>query len=130
MNPRKRQQRTNMHAQLIGAGWDDATANRIANLPDFDKANRQFNFAMANPPAKAEPVYTPTPPKPPKPRKPPQQKLATQAAVGQGVRRAKKRRAKVSAADLRRKSAAQATPPPPSPLTIGSGGTGLNIGGY
>ena len=126
MNPRKRAQRASMHAQLINAGFDDATANRIANIPDFDKANRQFNSAMASPPAK--PVPTPTPPTPPKPKKPPKQAMATQAAAGQGVRRPKKRRAKVKSSDLRIKR--ESTSSVLSPLAIGGGGTGMNLGGY
>ena len=125
----KAAERAAIHAQLLDAGWDSGTAVRIANLPDIHKAHRQFRDAMSRAPGKSAPVQQVAAPKPPKPRKPPQQKLATQAAVGQGVRRPKNRRAKVSAADLRRKSAApRATTP--SPLSIGSTGPALNIGGY
>ena len=126
----KAAERASMHSQLLNAGWDDATANRIANISDIHKAHRQFRDAMDRAPGKPAPVQAaPTPPKPPKPRKPPKQAMATQAQAGQGVRRSKKRRAKVRASDLRIKRE-DTTSDVLSPLAIGGSGTGMNLGGY
>ena len=71
---------------------------------------------------------TPTPPTPPPaPKVPlaPVQVKATQASMGQGVRRPKKSSVKTRLSDLRIKR-----PQVNQALAIGAGGTGLNVGGY
>ena len=72
----------------------------------------------------------PTPPGPEAPLPPPmikapKQSKATQASVGQGVRRPKKANKKTRLSDLR-----ISRPKVNTALSVGSGGTGLNIGGY
>ena len=70
----------------------------------------------------------PTPPTPPPALKvplAPVQVKATQASMGQGVRRPKKSSVKTRLSDLRIKR-----PQVNQALAIGAGGTGLNVGGY
>ena len=67
----------------------------------------------------------PAPPAPPPMIKAPKQSKATQASVGQGVRRPKKANKKTRLSDLR-----ISRPKVNTALSVGSGGTGLNIGGY
>jgi len=70
------------------------------------------------------PPKPPAPPPAPEIVKPPVQPQATQASVGQGVRRPKKtttqKKTTLSSTRVKRNEE----------LLIGSGGTGLNIGGY
>jgi|TARA_E500000331_G_scaffold158165_1_gene153401 hypothetical protein len=63
----KRQERINIHAQLVNAGYDGGTANRIANNPNIHNAHKQFRNAMKNPPGKSAPAAAPAPPPAPKP---------------------------------------------------------------
>jgi len=73
------------------------------------------------------------PQKTPKPPKPPQLAVSTQAGVGQGTRKPSKKRSKVRISDLllaRKNPYTDAMEKKSSPLSIGSGGTGLNVGGY
>ena len=71
------------------------------------------------------PVPAPTPPPMPPLIKAPKQSKATQASVGQGIRRPKKGKKKTRLSDLR-----ISRPKVNTSLSVGSGGTGLNIGGY
>ena len=67
----------------------------------------------------------PTPPPAPKPPLAPVLVKATQASMGQGVRRPRKSSVKTRLSDLRIKR-----PQVNQALAIGAGGTGLNVGGY
>ena len=71
----KRQERINIHAQLINAGYDDGTANRIANNPNIHNAHKQFRNAMKSPPGKAAPAPAPAPAPTPIPATPPPRKV-------------------------------------------------------
>lgn len=63
----KRQERINIHAALVNAGYDGGTAGRIANNPDIHKAHKQFRAAMASAPGKSAPAPKPQAPPAPKP---------------------------------------------------------------
>ena len=124
-NPQRRANRTNMFNQLLSVGYDPGTAGSIANTPNWDQTNRRFQAAMANAPGRNTPAAAPTPPPAPEIPKAPVQAKATQASMGQGVRRPKKSSVKTRLSDLRIKR-----PQVNQALAIGAGGTGLNVGGY
>jgi hypothetical protein len=71
------------------------------------------------------PPKPPTPPPAPQLIKPPVQPKSTQASVGQGVRSPRKAKKKTRLSDLRIRR-----PQVNTALSVGAGGTGLNIGGY
>ena len=101
-----------------------ALNNYIRSLPTDGSAGdiNQISGAFLGLPA---PVAAPPPPPIPPLIKAPKQSKATQASVGQGVRRPKKGKKKTRLSDLR-----ISRPKVNTSLSVGSGGTGLNIGGY
>ena len=98
--------------------------NYIRSLPTDGSAGdiNQISASYLGMPAQQQ---APTRPSAPKTLKAPVQAKATQASVGQGVRRARKSSRKTRLSDLRIKR-----PKINTALAIGAGGTGLNVGGY
>ena len=128
-NKRRRANRAAMFNAMIAAGHSAAVAGAIANTPNWNKTNNRFQYAMTNAPGPAPtPTAAPTPPPPPVIPDPPVQADATQAALGRGVRRPKKSTKRTRLSDLRIGRAKG--PKVNTALSIGAGGTGLNVGGY
>jgi len=72
-------------------------------------------------------TQAPTPPPAPALIKPPKQSIATQSAAGQSVRTSRKAKKRTRLSDLRIRRPRQQVN---TQLSIGAGGTGLNVGGY
>ena len=125
-NARRRRNRAAMFNAMIAAGHSPAAAGAIANTSNWKKTNKRFEAAMASAPGPAPVTYpTPAAPPAPKPIAPPTQSYSTQAQVGNTVRRPRKGKKKTRLSDLR-----ISRPSINRSLSIGAGGTGLNVGGY
>lgn len=92
------------------------------DVGDINQASAMF---LGQPAQTTTPTLTP----PPAPEiiKPPKQAIATQSAAGQGVRVSRKAKKRTRLSDLRIRRPRQQVN---TQLSIGAGGTGLNVGGY
>jgi flagellar motility protein MotE (MotC chaperone) len=91
------------------------------DVGDINQASAMFLGQPAQAPA------APAPPPVPEIIKPPKQAIATQSAAGQGVRVSRKAKKRTRLSDLRIRRPRQQVN---TQLSIGAGGTGLNVGGY
>jgi flagellar motility protein MotE (MotC chaperone) len=93
------------------------------DVGDINQASAMF----LGQPAQTPTPQAPTPPPTPEIIKPPKQSIATQSAAGQGVRTSRKAKKRTRLSDLRIRRPRQQVN---TSLSIGAGGTGLNVGGY
>ena len=103
--------------------WLRAAALAGINVGDINQASATFTGQTASP----APVPALAPPPAPEIIKPPKQSIATQSAAGQSVRTSQKAKKRTRLSDLRIRRPRQQVN---TQLSIGAGGTGLNVGGY
>ena len=100
--------------------WLRAAAKAGINVGDINQATATYTGQTSAPAA-------PAPPPLPEIIKPPKQSIATQSAAGQSVRTSRKAKKRTRLSDLRIRRPRQQVN---TQLSIGAGGTGLNVGGY
>jgi flagellar motility protein MotE (MotC chaperone) len=91
------------------------------DVGDINQASAMFLGQPAQQPQQQQQA----PPPAPELIKPPKQSIATQAGAGQSVRTSRKSKKRTRLSDLRIRR-----PRINTSLSIGAGGTGLNVGGY